>query len=120
MGYKYEFPDFDGELPVIEGFVDDSWHNDVCPSMFNKRTNIKLWVDYVDPDKREGREKRYCVSRLEDDGSLTQILETDDISTIVFLWGISMTDKQKEILGSIILAVMVFGITFWIVDILSN
>jgi len=31
-----------------------------------------------------------------------------------------MTDKQKEILGSIILVVMVFCITFWIVDILSN
>ena len=31
-----------------------------------------------------------------------------------------MTDKQKEILGSIILAVMVFGVTFWIVDILSQ
>jgi hypothetical protein len=33
------------------------------------------------------------VSRLEDDGSLTQILETDDISTIVFLWGGSADGK---------------------------
>jgi len=31
-----------------------------------------------------------------------------------------MNDNQKEILGSIILAVMVFGVIFWIVDILSQ
>ena len=31
-----------------------------------------------------------------------------------------MTDNQKEILGSIILVAMVSGVTFWIVDILSN
>jgi len=31
-----------------------------------------------------------------------------------------MNDNQKEILGSIILAAMMFGVIFWIVDILSQ
>ena len=56
MSYKYEFPDYDDELPVIDGFKDESWHNDVCPSMEKRIYNdayLKLWCDYKNPEMRE-------------------------------------------------------------------
>ena len=38
-----------------EGFVDCSWHNDIC-SHFEKKFNdyiIKIWIAQDDPEKRE-------------------------------------------------------------------
>jgi len=69
--YNTEFPDF-GELPALVSerlasgqLVDQSWHNDVCPSFSTVRgdkvisaagdfENVPvLWVDYADPAFRE-------------------------------------------------------------------
>jgi len=55
------FSNYDGELPELAGFVDDSWQNDVCPSMLNEARNLKLWVDYVDADRREVGGARYTL-----------------------------------------------------------
>lgn len=55
------FKDYDGELPTLAGFVDDSWRNDVCPSLLNEARNLKLWVDYVNPDRRECMGARYTL-----------------------------------------------------------
>ncbi len=55
------FSNYDGELPTLAGFVDDSWQNDVCPSLLNEARNLKLWVDYVDPDRREVGGARYTL-----------------------------------------------------------
>lgn len=60
--YRTAFPDY-GELDVTlpEGFVDASWHNDVCPC-FEIQTDadaqtghagLTLFIDYADPAKRE-------------------------------------------------------------------
>ena len=58
--YKDEFPDYDAELWVPNGFVDASWHNDACPHVeknlfaspaFDLR--VEIWQDYKDIDKRE-------------------------------------------------------------------
>ena len=65
MGYRIEFPDYDGHLYIPKGWEDNSWHNDVCPRAM-KRTpdetiEYSIWQDYVDPDRRErgSATKRY-------------------------------------------------------------
>lgn len=71
--YKYEFPDFDYELPTIEGFEDVSWHNDVCPSLecyFSDDSTIRLWCDYANPQRREVGGKRFTVSLSPSEDSL--------------------------------------------------
>ena len=56
--YKYEFPDFDLEvLPEIEGFVDNSWHNDSCPSLIRDiggKNYLRVFVNYENDSMREG------------------------------------------------------------------
>jgi hypothetical protein len=57
QNYRTEFPHFDFEIPTIpEGFVDSSWHNNVCPSFerkLNDTHSITLWVNYLDENRRE-------------------------------------------------------------------
>jgi len=55
--YKYEFPNFDYDIPQLpDGFVDVSWHNDVCPSFscdLNEKQEMVVWVDFADENMRE-------------------------------------------------------------------
>lgn len=55
--YRYEFPNFDYEIPTLpKGFVDVSWHNDICPSFscdLNEKQEMILWVNYADENRRE-------------------------------------------------------------------
>jgi len=64
--YRDEFPDFSaGDMPAIpEGFEDLSWHNDVCPSF--ERNGLKLWVDYLNPNRRELKGKRFTLTHGDD------------------------------------------------------
>ena len=85
MTYKTEFPDFDYELPVIPGFVDQSWHNDVCPSLVNEELDVILWCDYADASKREMPDlKRFHLIRGEYGVPDNQepICESDDLADI--------------------------------------
>lgn len=82
MSYLKEFPDFDFDIPHIEGFTDTSWHNNVSPSFarkLNDTHSITLWVDYLDPDRREcgGTQFLVCVHETEDGDNNEVILETD-------------------------------------------
>lgn len=57
MSYISEFPDYDGEFYLPDGWEDNSWHNDVCPHI-EKRSKgdsvkVYVWQDYSDPAKRE-------------------------------------------------------------------
>lgn len=58
MSFKNEFPDFDWEeLPEIEGFVDNSWHNDSCPSLIRDigdKNFLRVFVNYLDESMHEG------------------------------------------------------------------
>lgn len=72
-----DFKDYDGELPSLAGFVDDSYRHDVCPSMFNAARNFKLWVDYVDPAKRECNGARYTL--CQDD---RELLATESLTDL--------------------------------------
>jgi hypothetical protein len=71
-----DFKDFDGELPTLAGFADDSYRHDVCPSMFNAARNLKLWVDYADPAKRECGGARYTLCQ-DDQELISSDLLTD-------------------------------------------
>lgn len=53
MTYKTAFNDFDYDLPEVPGLQDDSWKNDTCPVLRDRRGTIELWCDYADPAKRE-------------------------------------------------------------------
>lgn len=69
--YKYEFPDFDFEIPDLEGFTDNSWHNDICPSFvrqLNDTQEIVVWVNYANKKRREcgGRQFVVVVKDIED------------------------------------------------------
>jgi hypothetical protein len=77
------FSNYDGELPTLAGFVDDSWQNDVCPSMLNEARNLKLWVDYVDPDRREVGGARYTLCAYdESEDQYLYLFSSDSLSTI--------------------------------------
>lgn len=52
--YALEFPGFELDFELPEGFEDTSWHNNETPS-FDKvqpdGTILRLWVDYADRSK---------------------------------------------------------------------
>ena len=63
MTYKTEFPHYDDELILPAGWIDTSWHNDICPS-FEKiigDTTVRLWCDFKDPALREVGGPRFTV-----------------------------------------------------------
>src|SRR5262245_52019198 len=63
--FQTEFPDFPAaEMPAIPfGFYDTSWHNDTSPSFTSDQLGLLIWVDYLDPAKREyeGKYHRFSV-----------------------------------------------------------
>lgn len=55
--YLTEFPDYDGTMPDVPGFTDQSWHNDICPKLMNADESVIIWCDYVNPELREMQAK---------------------------------------------------------------
>ena len=82
-----EFPDYDiATLPAIpDHWVEDSWHNDACPSFTAADGKLKIYVDYDSPELREFPEIafRYSISSYNDDGDILQHLETNDWLAVV-------------------------------------
>lgn len=74
------FHNYDGTLPKIAGFTDDSYKNDACPSLFNPEKNLKLWVEYKNPARRESYGARYqlCAYNPETD-SYKELLLTEKL-----------------------------------------
>lgn len=66
MTVKNAFPDYDDVLPMLEGFEDVSYKNDVCPSISKELAvegRLILFCDYKNKKLREDREGlRYCLS----------------------------------------------------------
>ena len=84
FNYKTEFRYFDFDIPALpNGFIDMSWHNDVCPKFerkYNETDYVTLWVNYADEDKRECGGKQFIVTILPFDdlcNDFETILETD-------------------------------------------
>ena len=87
MSYRSEFPHYDTELIVPEGFFDNSWHNDVCPHVTKIYEDTKdcyveanIWQEYRNPDMREV-EKRYTF-QIEVNGNVIFQKETDEWNEI--------------------------------------
>ena len=53
--YKTEFPSYDDELSLPDGWLDISWHNDACPSFEKVFGDVKfrIYCDYKDMKARE-------------------------------------------------------------------
>jgi len=84
MDYKREFRYFDFEIPPLpEGFRDDSWHNNVCPSFVKVLDGqiITLWVDYKNPKRRELKAKQFFVTsepNNDEINEVTHLFETNN------------------------------------------
>jgi hypothetical protein len=65
--YKTEFPEFADEIHSIvaqlraAGWLDESWHNDVSARFLSADRARVLWVDHLDPDKRETMGPRFLL-----------------------------------------------------------
>jgi hypothetical protein len=65
--YQIEFPHYDDILPDLpQGWEDNSWHNDACPSMdydLGEERILRVWMDFKSVNKREYKKgKRFVVS----------------------------------------------------------
>ena len=83
MSYKDEFPNFDYELPYLgKVWEDNSWHNDVCPSLdypLGGEKVLRIWFDYHDPEMRECGGKRFIVAMGVYGESMEHLFESDDL-----------------------------------------
>lgn len=67
-----EFPEL-GDLPEVQpllaaGWVDQSWHNDACAHFTSPCGSFELWVDAVEPEKRDcPDEGRFVLNAVQDD-----------------------------------------------------
>ena len=88
MSYKSEFPDYDGEFYCPKGWIDNSWHNDVCPramKRFESETleiEFSIWQDYVDENKREYDPTKRYLFQIHVNNDLIFHYETDDLEKI--------------------------------------
>lgn len=91
MTYKTEFPHFDYELIIPDGWVDTSWHNDVSPSIEKQIGDIKyrIWCDFADPERREVGGKQFTVATYDQN-------EFEELQDLAYF------DTLQEALDSII------------------
>ena len=86
MTYKNEFPDFDYTIPNLgKGWEDNSWHNDVCPSMdypLGGEKILRIWFDYADPEMRECGGGRYALA-IGEYCELESLMGSDDLGEIL-------------------------------------
>jgi hypothetical protein len=98
MSYRTEFPDFPPEtMPVIPaGFLDQSYHQDLCPNFVNPQIHLVIWVDFADRNVREYvHSHRFTVNCCDEDGVAFdlqfgdpgngQLLRTDDWQAVLDL-----------------------------------
>lgn len=61
-GWQWEHPEWEFQTEfqrdVMPQLEDYSWHNDAMPCFCDDETGIMIWVDHLDPDKREYYQKQ--------------------------------------------------------------
>ena len=76
-----EFPDYDDNITIPNGWVDNSWHNDICPHLekpVNPVKSVAIWCDYKEYARRElGSMHRFTVA-VQDDIEKTDLGFFDD------------------------------------------
>lgn len=106
MSYRSEFPDYDGDFYLPEGWTDASWHNDTMPralwylSTPNVWYQISIWQDYVDENKREYEGEPRYIFQIEKENDEVFEYRTNDLEEIKLLAkGVNvMRDKIKGLL----------------------
>lgn len=85
---KSEFPHYDDTIEMPEGWIDTSWHNDVCPSFERDigEVTYKVFCNFKDPVKREigGLQFQVCYY-LKADDSLEFLNEFDTLAEALAL-----------------------------------
>jgi hypothetical protein len=95
MNYKIEFPHYDDELTLPDGWVDSSWHNDVSPSIEKQIGDIKykIWCDFKNPDLREVGGKQFTVATYDQN----EFEELQDLATFdTFADALAFCQSIKE------------------------
>jgi hypothetical protein len=95
FGEGYAIPEPITQAVEAGLLIDESWHNDMCPSFSNKPTatdkcQIRIWVEHPDPSQREhvspkdGPTKpveRFSVLTYDLQGNYDRtIIQTDDLA----------------------------------------
>jgi hypothetical protein len=74
-------------LALHDGFLDDSWGNDICPKIIFG-DDLIVWVDHPNPDKPQFTVEENSVDRETSETFPTVVLETDSFDeTVGFLKG---------------------------------
>lgn len=89
---KADFPAYPlHTLPTIPAtFTDDSWRNDLCPSVYSPLAKCVVWLDWPNADDRmSGAPARYAVCRQDRDhhgsniGEPVEIYAGDDFAKVL-------------------------------------
>ena len=80
--YLREFPDYDSTLPSLDGFIDNSWRHNTCPSIINTIFDLELFCEYEDPSLRESEGKKFALYNTTEDDGIMFITESDSIDEI--------------------------------------
>lgn len=105
MTYRDEFSDYPADkMPGLpEGFIDQSWHNDVCPHFVNLTLGVGVWIDYPRPTHREfPGAPRFTIEKVDADGASIEngmLLQTDDWEAIIHkIWSVE-ADLDRAVRG---------------------
>lgn len=78
MSYQEYFPDFELDVQVPPGFIDDSQRNDACPHWIYPDLNLALWINYPEWDAREDKNRFYLYETDSDGLHKNTILVAQD------------------------------------------
>ena len=84
--YLVEFPNYDGDFYLPNGWEDNSWHNDACPHAEKRSADESfiayIWQEYVDMAKRETESGKRYVFIIEKDSDVIFEYSTNDLEII--------------------------------------
>lgn len=102
--WKEEFPQFELDVIIPQGFIDMSYCENSCPCWDNKDLQVMLWVDYEDIEMSKVRssvkEPRFWISGYPDPevigmGNWCEVLlETNDYSKVLSF--IQQLEREKS------------------------
>lgn len=94
------FPDYDlSTMPrhFPAGFVDSSWHNDSCPSVWDEARGLIIFLDFAnDADREHSGGVRFFLIREHDGAAL---YETDEWAMMLGLFGAPMRKFLDSLIG---------------------
>ena len=86
MTYKNEFSDFAYDLPNLgDGWEDNSWHNDSCPSLdypLGDGKMLRIWFQESNPEERECGGKQFVLV-IGEYGDSDHLMESDDLNEVL-------------------------------------